>query len=293
MDVIKLYSGGFPLTTERLQFLQDAYGKAITQLSKVAGAGNTIIDGAVESGGNITDGVIIVNGEVLPFVGGVFDARVAIFETVYDVPYNEDIDDNGELDLKPSDVVRIAKCDPSAGIESFLFTTLTRVGNLQSLQMPIGSIIPFDGDIGAIPAGWELYNMPDQFIMGAGGTASLNDTGGTNSLVIAQANIPSYTINGTSGSVPNHSHGFSNYYYAENGSGGTTHSDGGTLNVGENVYGSSGSDNDNADIYYINDITNGQGGHDHSISLNSGGSGTPIDNRPAFKALNFIRFVGF
>lgn len=293
MDVIRLFADGFPLTTERLQFLQETYGKAITNLSKVAGDGDVIIDGLVVGGGNITDGVIVVNGEVLPFVGGVFDARIAIFETVYDVPYNIDVDDNGQLDLKPSDVVRVAKCDPSAGIEGFLYSTLTRVGNLQTLQMPIGSIIPFDGDIGNIPAGWELYDMNDKFLVGAGGALSLNQEGGANSLALTQANMPNYFLNGTTTAEPNHSHGFSNYYHAENVDTGTTHSQGGVLDVGENIQGSGDSDNDNSKVYYINDITNGNGGHSHTISIPSGGSGTAIDNRPSFKALHFIKFIGF
>jgi len=273
MDIIRLFADGFPLTIERLQFLQNTYGKAISQLTKMA---------------------VVLNGEVLEFQGGTLNSRVAVFETVDEVPYNVDADNDGNLDLKVADVVRVARCAASGGVDAVAFASLTRVGSLQLNQFPVGAIIPFDGDINNLPAGWELYNLANQFIMGAGGTHSLNGTGGTNSVTLQRANIPNFTMTGRTGNGGGHSHGYRDGYFVE-----AFESPNDVLSgydselVGNNFRGSGDTDSDNRYIWYKNRTTNFQSSHDHSISVNTGGSGSAVENRPSFKALNFIRFVGF
>ncbi|WP_417366915.1 hypothetical protein [Flavobacterium beibuense] len=71
-------TGGFPLKAERLAEMQAAYGLFNT-LGLIAG-NFSIITGCEVAGSNITDGVIVINGEVLPFQGGAPLANVIIIE---------------------------------------------------------------------------------------------------------------------------------------------------------------------------------------------------------------------
>ncbi len=61
-------TGGFPLTTNILNALQKAYN-LFNPLGNLAG-NYTIISGCKETGSNISDGVVFINGEILPFKGG-------------------------------------------------------------------------------------------------------------------------------------------------------------------------------------------------------------------------------
>lgn len=65
--------GGFPLTQERLQFMQEAYSGIDSNMVKIIG-NNVIISGVVitdlKIGYNVSDGWIIYNNELLPFIGG-------------------------------------------------------------------------------------------------------------------------------------------------------------------------------------------------------------------------------
>lgn len=273
MDLIRLFSDGFPLTIERIQFLQNTYTKAISQLTSIAGSGNLIIEGAIISGSNISDGILIIDKEIIAFEGGVYDERIAVFETVNEVPYNVDEDDDGNLDLKAADVVRVARCASSGGIDAVQYSTFKRVGSLQALQMPIGAIIPFDGDINNIPAGWELYTaIQDRFIMGAGGSQSLNSEGGSNTVSLNVSEMPAHSHSGTTSSNGQHSHSVPR----ESGP-----------NTGTGVHFRIEGNN--------RDRIQGQpaGAHTHTFTTNTQGSGQPHENKPAFKALNFIKFVGF
>ena len=293
MDLIRLFSDGFPLTIERLRFLQQTYTKAISQLTKIAGNGNMILDGVVRSGSGVSSGVIVVNGEVLEFQGGTYVDRVAIFETVDEVPYNVDADNDGNLDLKAADVVRTARCAGSGGVDSFQFSSLVRVGSLQTNKFPIGTILPFDGDINNLPPGWELYNLANKFIMGAGGTNSLGSTGGQNSYSIQRANVPNFTMTGSTTLGGAHQHDYRDGYYID-----SFESPNDSVNgydsefVGNGFRGSASTDADNRYIWYKDRKTTFSDAHTHNVSVNTGGSGSPIDNRPEFVALNFIRFVG-
>ncbi len=69
MNKIKFnQTGGFPLDTNVLGFMQAAY-----QLFNVLGelAGNlSILQGCQQTGTNVSDGVVYINGEILPFKGG-------------------------------------------------------------------------------------------------------------------------------------------------------------------------------------------------------------------------------
>ncbi|MDR2964046.1 MAG: hypothetical protein LBU90_10510 [Bacteroidales bacterium] len=75
MNRIELQDNGFPMTAKTLRFLQEAYQKPIEFLAReaaVRAGGNCILYGVEQtsSGGAWTDGAIVYNNEILPFVGG-------------------------------------------------------------------------------------------------------------------------------------------------------------------------------------------------------------------------------
>lgn len=71
-------TGGFPLSTNILNAMQEAYS-VFNSLGHLAGQ-YAIISGCDEVGNNISDGVIFINGEILPFKGGSKSATIFIKE---------------------------------------------------------------------------------------------------------------------------------------------------------------------------------------------------------------------
>lgn len=116
-------TGGFPLEINTLSFLQSAYG----QLSGLAGLGGQsyILNGCTVAGGNVTNGTIVVDGEVLPFIGGPKLARVIIEETVEEKTFEDGVS-------KPVYYTRVAKMSASGGVIDF--DSLKRVTSLIELK---------------------------------------------------------------------------------------------------------------------------------------------------------------
>ena len=71
-------TGGFPLSTNILDAMQSAYA-IFNQLGSLAG-NKAIISGCEQLGNNVADGVIFLNGEILPFKGGAIGTSVIIKE---------------------------------------------------------------------------------------------------------------------------------------------------------------------------------------------------------------------
>lgn len=72
-------AGGFPLTTETLNFLQNTY-KIFNAISGITGD-LAIISGCQQVGNTISDGVVAIEGELYPFEGTTVGATVFIKET--------------------------------------------------------------------------------------------------------------------------------------------------------------------------------------------------------------------
>jgi hypothetical protein len=135
--------------------------------------------------------------------------------------------------------------------------------------MPIlqGGIVMWSGEISEIPLGWELCNgsngTPDlrnRFVIGAGGTYSVGNTGGS-----ANAIVPTHTHTGTTNTVGAHS----------------SHTIGGF-----NEFGSGSED-------FCLNITSqftstSNGSHNHSFTTASTGSSGNNANLPPYYALAFI-----
>ncbi len=284
---MRLKDGGYPFEIESLEFMQNAYKKALENISLIAGSGPVIIQGVNVNGTSVSDGVIIYNKEVLPFIGGTLSANVIIYETIEQVEYNEDLDNDGNLDMKEAHVQRFAKCGVG-GVLNFPFAQLKRVRNLQNVRI-VGEIIDFAGRADKVPAGWlpcdgrfilkadypELYSVigdvyghtstsfrlpssVDRMAVGAGNKYALGAKGGSDTHVLSISEMP------------RHDH----YVRVKKGVMGDSNDDnpGGSGNGGRRTM---------------------DGSVDYSAKTEYNGSGNAHNNMPPYIAFNKIIFVGY
>lgn len=157
-----------------------------------------------------------------------------------------------------------------------------------SFAMPRGSIVMWSNTAGGtVPVGWALCdgtngtpNLTNKFIRSE---AAEGAGGGVDSFTLAESNIPQHshdsgTLAGTAASAGGHNHTVTDQYVTQNNSLG-----------GDRAYAGYGAQ------ATTTQTTSTAGAHTHSVTLNSGvtgsyGSATPtaIDNRPAYYALAFI-----
>jgi microcystin-dependent protein len=197
------------------------------------------------------------------------------------------------------------------------------VDNLLRIAMPAGGIIMWSGSVASIPTGWLLCDgtsgTPDltgRFVVHAdadsGGTYDVGDTGGADSVTLAEANLPSHThsFSATTGAGGNHQHtgttasdGGHRHYVLNNDNVNSFGGWVGTFLSRTNTFGG----NDNYQLggsgtepflgftsengaHSHTFTTSTAADHTHTVSGTTGatGSGTAIDNRPAFYALAYI-----
>lgn len=136
-----------------------------------------------------------------------------------------------------------------------------------SNTLPVGTILPYVGDLNKIPHGWALCdgtngtpNLCDRFIVGAGLSYNCGNIGGENEHVLTKDNIPPLNISTSGFFVPGVSSWALNIYY---GHGSTYHvsMDSGT---GVTIY------------------------HEPFSSLTTDGGYKPIENRPPYYAVYYI-----
>ncbi len=189
--------------------------------------------------------------------------------------------------------------------------------------IPSGGITMWSGDLGEIPDGWQLcdgsHGSPDlreRFVMGAADGQDPGATGGTNSFVLALAQMPSHTHGATAATAGAHTHsastgsaGSHSHSGSTGGGGSHSHSIGSDNSRGSSLTrpggGVGGSQSNQSAVNSVSHshsvsalssggghthtvTVNSGGAHTHTVSINSTGSGSSIDNRPAFYAMAFI-----
>ncbi|GGB14243.1 hypothetical protein [Mucilaginibacter rubeus] len=149
--------GGFPFDQGVLQFMQDCINTAASA-ANLSGP-MSILSGCVASGGSVSNGVVVINGEILPFTGGVAQAKVIIMEEATSLTF----EDNVSRTVK---YVRTAKFGDN-GVSSYLWANfkrntaegvLARLDRLEGLLRPFagpGGMVWWKGSIENIPAGWQ------------------------------------------------------------------------------------------------------------------------------------------
>ena len=167
--------------------------------------------------------------------------------------------------------------------------------------IPAGFIGMWSGAVNAIPTGWLLCNgqngtpdLRDRFIVGAGSTYGVGNTGGANSVTLTEAQLPSHTHTVTSVGVTNtvgaHTHSITDA--------GHSHSFPAPLAGGPNSGQIMRGDVLQATAYSGTNIaTTGiviqtAGDHAHSLNITSSaattGGGQSHENRPPYFALAYI-----
>jgi len=146
MNKLQISGNGFPGTNKTWRFLQAALGDAISGIAGVLGD-KVILSGVEEDHPEYTDGVIIFNGEVIPFMRSNIEEYVTIVETVENADYKIDTNNDNLFDNLPAYITKVAKFG-TGGIVTFPFAELVRLTRLQDV---------FDGNYN------HLQNLPDLF----------------------------------------------------------------------------------------------------------------------------------
>jgi microcystin-dependent protein len=164
--------------------------------------------------------------------------------------------------------------------------------------LPSGGIIIWSGDIAAIPSGWLLCDggsgtpdLRDRFVVGAGLGYAVGDTGGSVSVTLETANLPSHAHTLSSGVVSTQTTGIiivsggSHSHTVTTNTAGTQPNEGGDAGGGYQGLITSSTSTHTGHVHGVTDA-----GHTHTLSGSSGlvGSASAVENRPPYYALAYI-----
>ena len=270
-----LQTGGFPLETDTLEGMQNAYS-IFNALGHLAG-NLTIISGCVVSGSNVSNGVVFINGELYRFVGGnaQSDVRILIDTTT------KVWEDGNENDWEYDRYVSFASGQDSLQWQDF--TRLENIKNIQSRILPAGTNPQmYTGSLNAIPTGWQLCNgtngTPDlrgRFIVGFDQDKpdydDIGNTGGLEEVELTIGQLPQHNFEGITSSGGSHSH---------------------TVNTSETHDGAGKFAGGGAASEPSTLSTNSAGSHNHNFSTDSVGNDEAHENRPPYYTLAFIIYTG-
>lgn len=139
---------GFPLEADAtLGFMQSTYQDALTGLAAYFGD-MVIISGLAEAGGSVSDGWVVVDGELLFFEGGVVGSTFIVEETIVEKA-------NQDSTLVERYFTR--KCKFGAGGTQYDWEDLQRLEGIQALQNRILDIITFEPEV--VLSGMEVSNV--------------------------------------------------------------------------------------------------------------------------------------
>lgn len=109
-------TGGFPFDQEVMAFLQD--NAELAAKAALLGGNFCILSGCTVIGDNASNGVMVVNGEVLPFVGGSITEKVIIVEEANGLIYEDAVS-------KPVEKIRYATFGDD-GVTNYLWSNFKR-----------------------------------------------------------------------------------------------------------------------------------------------------------------------
>ena len=131
-------TGGFPLSTNILDAMQSAYA-VFNQLGSLAG-NKAIISGCEQLGNTVADGVIFLNGEILPFKGGAIGSSIIIKEESESRVFEDGA-------TKPVIFKKYATFGSSLPEKTFTWAEFKRVDNLLDLTEKKAEKIELDKSI--------------------------------------------------------------------------------------------------------------------------------------------------
>lgn len=280
----------FPLSTQSLSFMQDMI-KASAQLALIGGD-NYILSGCVTTNNNVSDGIIVIDGEVMPFKGGTIVETITIIEETIPVSANG-------LTFEDARIKRHAKFATGTGVNYYPWANFKHlqtnkqleeakatvkyvddaIAGIQAGSIPTGVIVMWGGSEADIPTGWVLCdgreiapqvfvpNLSGKFIVGFNRSDedydTIRKTGGEKEVILQPEQ------------VAKHKHNFENFFFIEDGMKNSIGADG-TVPTRADTVGPGSHDNKNSVIYYKNwDTKENTGGEAH-------------ENRPPYYVLAFI-----
>ncbi|MBL7868893.1 MAG: hypothetical protein JNM71_12835 [Flavobacterium lindanitolerans] len=274
-------TGGFPLKTERLQEMQDAYS-IFNSLGLIAG-NLTILKGCETVGGNVQEGVVVIEGEVLEFRQAFYteDANVIILEETAEKPFK-----NGQLkNIHYKRYATFGTADSSWAWSEFvrpiqtkdlpsnLLERLTALEKKTAVFQNGGGMVLWNKPANLIPEGWqEVTDWKGRIPVGLDAAQSefnvLGKTGGSKTQTLTVGNIPNHKhqmfVDGNNGNLNNKA----------------------TPTSGANVTGQSGGDRD----YQIGKAADGATPTLGQTSGTGTGNAFPILN--PYRVVIFIEYIG-
>jgi|GEM_PF-1050614 len=154
----------FPLSTQGLDFIQ----QQILLAAEYAGAagGNYILSGCQENGQTVAAGVLVVEGEIIPFKGGTKHTTVRIVETKEQITAGSETYFDAYTKRHVEFGANLSNVDTFAWDEFTAFptnkfllensATKAELALLQNYAMPKGGIIMWSGQPHTIPTGFAL-----------------------------------------------------------------------------------------------------------------------------------------
>ena len=173
LNIEFLQTGGLPLTNDLMATLQDAFN-VYEVLGDIAGD-KTILKGCELIGSNVNPGIVAINGEILPFEGGLLASTVYIQTEEFSETFQDQLDKvlvrkrkvkfgNSAASLNWSDFVRLevlkdiqVKVNNSATKQQFE-QLAAEVEALKQKTAPIingGIVWPWRKPVSEIPTGWK------------------------------------------------------------------------------------------------------------------------------------------
>jgi hypothetical protein len=193
--------GGLPFTQDRLDFLEEGHLDAFGAIARLCGD-KVILYGVELVGGNVSDGWIAYNGELIRFVGGAVAAQVVITDTP--VPFNF-----GDATIHDVQFTKTATCGL---VGAFDFTDLVplltlqntwRAGDLRQCMMDaVDEALNFDAGGYGVTVAYKGWRKLSSVYVDAAGAMLVNkkdgdadfgvvgDNGGSKTKTIAQNNLP-------------------------------------------------------------------------------------------------------
>lgn len=289
-------TGGYPLETGSLTFLQTAFG-IFSAMAGLAGS-MTIVSGCEETGNNVGDGVVAIEGQLYRFKGSVKTSSVKIFSEVINRGFQ-----NGQS--KPVFTNRWVGF--GSGVDSMPWSDFKRLKMIKEIQralVPIDTITMYGGTLNDIPEGWficdgtnETSDLRSKFIVGLNPDEddydAVGKTGGEKEVTLTKGQMPTHKHSGRT-TLGNHSHEYEDTLYIDQYNRGITK---GVDNVMTFVTGGSNrnakTDNDGSNLYghYRRNNTS-TGSHNHLLDVDTEGENQAHENRPPYYTTIFIQFKG-
>ena len=286
MNKIQVLGGGFPGTSKTWRFMRDMINE-VQDLAVGLGGENCIVKGCEVVNSVAADGILIINGESLPFEGGAVDVNVEIVEAVEQVTYFTDADLDGQADLLDAYFERYARfAAAGTGTPWADLKRITPLSEVARRLPPLQTALPFWGAVADIKDGWQLCDgtngLPDMsgmFVVGYDPDDADHDapgkTGGESKHALSIAEMPSHNFSG-SVNIPGHKHSLPKPVYSKVGASGD-----------DNTF----SNKDNTGSVAVTE-TGTSPAQVANYTTTMKGSNTPHENRPKFYTMAWIGYVG-